>query len=174
MKTGPKMPADLDAEARKKWRELVDSVDPSVDNELLGNYCRMYSSLMAIRHQKAQQIKAGNYQTLVPGRDGSLQLNPMQTGENRMVASLNRMLRTLGLAPTREEQDRRKKKGASSTPPPPGFSGPEPAYGWEVEVMLCQGRLNPTPKEIEEERLRDMWLAARRSRGGMHGTTSEL
>ena len=37
------------------------------------------------------------------GQGWQMQLNPLLTAENRMVASLNRMLRTLGLAPSREE-----------------------------------------------------------------------
>jgi hypothetical protein len=162
------MPADLDAAAKKKWLELVDVVDPDADLELLGNYCRQHSSLMAMRKEKARQIKARTFQTMVPGRDKALQLNPLLTGENRLVASLNRMLRTLGLAPTREEQDRRVKKPAAG-PPPPGFTGPEPHYGWALEIALCKGLLDPTPKEVEEERLRDVWLAARRNQGGMRG-----
>lgn len=104
---GPERPSDLDREAKKKWAELVGSCDPDVDAELLGNYCRQHSSLLAIRSEKARQIKARTFETTVPGRDGSMQLNPLLTAENRMVASLNRMLRTLGLAPSREEQARR-------------------------------------------------------------------
>jgi phage terminase small subunit len=133
---GPKMPSDLDAEARRKWRELVDLVDPNMDGETLGNYCRVYSGLAAIRATKALQIKAGSYETLVPGRDGTMQLNPLQTAENRMVASLNRMLKSLGLAQSREEQEHRKKK-PSSNQAPPGMSGPEPPWGWEIEKEMC-------------------------------------
>jgi hypothetical protein len=166
------MPPDLDHHARKKWRELVEMVDPDIDGELIANYARVHGSLIAIRSERARQLKAGTYEALVPGRDKTLQLNPLQVAENRMVASLNRMLKTLGLAPARDEQMSRKKV-RPNTPPPPGLSGPEPAYGWEVEVQLCKGKLNPTPKEIEEERLRDLWVAARRKQGGMHGAVSE-
>ena len=142
------MPADLDLVARKKWRELIDAVDPGTDGELAGNYCRMYSGLMAIRSEKARQLKAGKYESLVPGRDGALQLNPLQTAENRMVASLNRMLRMLGLAPTREEQSFR---GKLPTEPPTGMDGPEPACGWAIEIALCRGLPNPTPEDLRRK-----------------------
>jgi hypothetical protein len=146
----PKMPSDLDHYARKKWKELLEMVDPDIDGELIANYARVHGSLMAIRSEKARQLKAGTYQSLVPGRDKTLTLNPLQVAENRMVASLNRMLRTLGLAPTREEQDRRQKK--PSNPTPPGFSGPEPRHGCAVELALC-GRLEElTPEQMEAER----------------------
>jgi phage terminase small subunit len=168
MKTGPKMPADLDAAAKKKWAELVDAVDLNIDTELLANYCRMYGGLMAIRSEKARLLKVGKYKTLVPGRDGSQQLNPLQTAENRMVSSLNRQLRGLGLAPSREEQEHRKKTPANN-PPPPGWTGPEPSHGWILEVALCKGPLDASPEEIEKERLRDLWVAARRNQGGKHG-----
>jgi phage terminase small subunit len=104
----PKPPSDLDPVARKKWKEMIETVDPTIDEELVANYARLHSSLMAIRSEKTRLVKTGKYETLVPGRDGALQLNPLQTAENRMVSSLNRMLRTLGLAPTREEQGRRR------------------------------------------------------------------
>jgi phage terminase small subunit len=128
------MPADLDREGKKKFRELIDAVDPGIDAELVANYCRMYGGLIAIRSEKARQLKAGEYKSLVPGRDGALQLNPLQTGENRMVATLNRMLRMLGLAPSREDQRRRL---PLQTDPPPGCTGPEPPWGWALEMALC-------------------------------------
>jgi phage terminase small subunit len=163
-----KTSADLDREAKKKWSELIDAVDPDVDRELLGNYCRQHSTLMAIRSEKAAQLKAGTFQTMLPGRDKSLQLNPMLTAENRIVAALNRMLRALGLALNREEQDRRKKK-RPYTPPPPGFSGPEPSHGWELAIALCRGLPEPTLEDLKLEKQWDEWLAARRNQGGIHG-----
>jgi phage terminase small subunit len=169
MNMGPKPPADLDREGRRKWAELVDAVDPD-DYEILANYARQHSTLLAIGAEKAKLIKAGTFSTMVPGRDKALQLNPLLTAESRLVSSLNRQLRGLGLSPSREEQDRRSKKPASG-PPPPGFSGPEPVYGWEVEIALCKGKPDPTPEEIEGDRLRDAWVAARRNQGGMHGPT---
>jgi phage terminase small subunit len=169
MNKGPKVPPDLDGPARKKWAALISVVDPDADLELLGNFCRQHSSLLGIRAEKAKLIKAGTFSTMVPGRDKALQLNPLLTGENRLVASLNRMLRTLGLTPGREEQDRRSGKQPQSDPPP-GMSGQEPRHGWELEVALCRGRLAPTPKQVEEDRLRDVWLAARRNQEGeRHG-----
>ena len=151
------MPSDLDQEAKKKWRELVDLVDPNTDDaELLGNYCRTYSSLIGVRAEKTREIKAGTFETMVPGRDKSKQLNPLLTAENRMVASLNRMLRTLGLVPNREQQDARKKV-RPDRPPPPGMTGPEPAYGWPIAIALCEG---PTimPEQEDLERQWDEWL----------------
>lgn len=135
MKKVPEMPSDLDREAKRKWRELIESCDPDVDAEVLGNYCRQHSSLLAIRSEKARQIKARTFQTMVPGRDGTMQLNPLLTAENRLIASLNRMLKTLGITPSCDEPGRPRK--TELNPPPPGFSGPEPACGWAIEQALC-------------------------------------
>jgi len=152
VKEGPKIPPDLDATAKRKWRELADSVDPEVDRELLANFCRQHSTLMAIRAEKAKLIKAGTFSTMVPGRDKALQLNPLLTAESRLVSSLNRQLRGLGLSPAREEQDRRGKKPRAN-PPPPGMSGPEPKWGWTIEAELCKHR-EPSPDEVEVDRRR--------------------
>jgi phage terminase small subunit len=102
MKTALDMPSDLDYQAKKKWEELVFSVDPNTDAELLGNYCRQHSSLLAIRREKKKQQKSGKFRTMVKGRDGTMALHPLITAENRMVASLNRMLQALGLVPSRD------------------------------------------------------------------------
>jgi hypothetical protein len=158
------MPADLDSTAKKKWNELAELVDENVDGELLGHYCRQWSSLLSLRREKSKQVKDGSFKTMVRGRDSSEQLNPMLREENRLVSALARMLRSLGLTPTRDEQEYRKKKAPNSGPPPPGFSGPEPKYGWVLEAALCKGRLEQTPEEIEQERLRDAWVAARREK----------
>lgn len=163
MKEGSKIPPDLDATAKRKWRELADGVDPEVDRELLANFCRQHSTLMAIRTEKAKLIKAGTFSAMVPGRDKALQLNPLLTAESRLVSSLNRQLRGLGLSPSREEQDRRTRKPLPG-PPPPGFSGPEPACGWVVEIALCRGLPNPTAEDVEQERQWDEWLADRKRR----------
>jgi phage terminase small subunit len=135
MKTGPEMPGDLDKIARAKWQELVESCDPDVDTETLANYCRQHSSLLTIRGEKAKQMKARTFETMVPGRDGTMQLNPLLTAESRLIASLNRMLSTLGLMPSRDERGTGRKP--QSNPPPPGMSEPEPSWGWETERALC-------------------------------------
>jgi phage terminase small subunit len=167
MNMGPKPPADLGREGKRKWAELVDAVDPD-DYEILANFCRQHSTLLSIRAEKAKLIKAGQFSAMVPGRDKALQLNPLLTSEGRLVSSLNRQLRTLGLAPTADEQTRRKKKPASG-PPPPDMTGPEPVWGWECEIALCRGLPNPTAGDVEQERQWDLWLAARRNQGGKHG-----
>lgn len=133
MKMVAKIPSDLDPAARKKWRELAETCDPDVDPELLANYCRQHSTMMAIREDRACQQKVGTFKTMVPGRDGTEVLNPLLVYEGRLVAGLNRMLGSLGLAASREGQARR----PEPSPPPPGFSGPEPACGWEIEKKLC-------------------------------------
>ena len=152
-------PADLDGPAKRKWNELLDSVDPDVDRELLANFCRQHSTLLAIRAEKAELIKAGTFSTMVPGRDKALQLNPLLTAESRLVASLNRQLRGLGMSPSREEQDRRTKK-PRPLPPPPGMEGPEPDYGWRIAIALSRGLPNPTPEDLQREKGWDEWLAA--------------
>jgi phage terminase small subunit len=139
LKTRISAPADLDREGKKKFRELIEIVDPDIDRELVANYCRQFSSLAAIRREKAAQIKAGTFQTMTPGRDKTLQLNPLLTAEGRLIASQNKALRTLGLAQDREGQERQKKKHLP-TPAPPGHRGPEPSWGWEIETKICGGK----------------------------------
>jgi hypothetical protein len=169
MKPTMEAPSDLDYQAKKKWEELVGSLDVDADGELLGNYCRQHSSLMAIRREKRKQQKSGKFKTMVPARDGTKGLNPLLVTENRLIASLNRMLKGLGLTPSKESSGR---VTILPTPPPPGFprDAKEPKWGWTLEAALCKGKLDPTPKELEQERLRDEWLAARRNQGGKYGT----
>jgi phage terminase small subunit len=135
MKTAPGMPSDLDYQAKKKWQELVGSIDVDADLEMLANYCRQHSTLLAIRREKTKQMKSGKFQTMVKGRDGTKVLNPLITAESRMVASLNRMLKSLGLASSREEA------GVNRSPPviqpPLGMQGNEPSWGWTLERALC-------------------------------------
>jgi phage terminase small subunit len=135
MKSASGMPSDLDYQAKKKWRELVGSVDVDADLEMLSNYCRQHSSLLAIRRERTRQQKSGKFQQLVKGRDGTMTLNPLVTAENRMVASLNRMLQTLGLA------SREQTKGRRSLPTPrPHWASVgegEPSGGWAIEAALC-------------------------------------
>ena len=138
---GPEMPPDLDREAKKKWAELVGSCDPDVDAELLANYCRQHSTLLAIRSEKAKRTKGRTFETLVAGRDGTMVLNPLLVTENRLIASLNRMLRTLGLVPSPEEKRRRPPLQADA---PPGCTGPEPPWGWALEMALC-GPIDEVP-----------------------------
>jgi P27 family predicted phage terminase small subunit len=131
-------PPDLDREAKRTWEELVGSCDPDLDTELLANYCRQYSSWLAIRSEKARQIKARTFETTVPGRDGSMQLNPLLTAESRLIASLNKMLKQLGLTTSPDDRGARKEPN----PTPPGCSGPEPACGWAIELKLCGDALS--------------------------------
>jgi phage terminase small subunit len=130
-----KIPSDLDPAARKKWRELAETCDPDVDPELLANYCRQHSTLMAIREERARQQKAGTFQTMTHGRDGTEVLNPLLVHEGRLVAALNKMLKPLGLMSSIDERSTNRKP--EPNPPPPGFSGPEPACGWALEIALC-------------------------------------
>ncbi len=159
---GPKMPPDLDSTARKKWNELAELVDEDTDGELLGHYCRQWSSLVCLRREKSKQQKDGSFKTMVRGRDASEQLNPMLREENRLVSALARMLRSLGLTPTRDQQEYRKKKAPNSDPPPPGMSGSEPGHGWQIEIALCRGLPNPTPADLKRDKQWDEWLAARK------------
>lgn len=137
MKSMPGMPSDLDYQAKKKWRELVGCVDVDADLEMLANYCRQHSNLLAIRRERARQQKRGKFETMTRGRDGTKVINPLITAENRMVASLNRMLKGLGLASTREET------GMKRSPPPkprPAWAVPgseEPNHSWACEAALC-------------------------------------
>ena len=87
---------------------------------MLGNYCRLHSSLLGIRREKKKQQKSGKFRTMVKGRDGTMALHPLIIVENRMVGSLNRMLKELGLASSREET--KAKRPLPSTPPPAGHA----------------------------------------------------
>ena len=136
MKKADRPPADLDGPAKRKWRELCDAVDPD-DHELLANFCRQHSILLAIRAERARLIRAKTFATMIPGRDKALQLNPLLTAEARLTTSLNRQLRGLGLAPERQEQFRRSKAKGPETDRPPGATGPEPPWGWDLEMKLC-------------------------------------
>ena len=176
------MPADLDREAKKKWKELILAIDPTADLELLGLYCRTHSSLMSLRAEKAQLQAAGTFRTMVAGREGSEQLNPMLREENRLVTALARMLRSLGLTPTRDQQEQRKKT-RQPTPAPPGFTGPEPSHGWAIELALCGPLPGPDGRESESDRRRQAnekllaeknWRAYERDYdGGKNGTGNE-
>jgi phage terminase small subunit len=162
--TEPKMPRDLDKDARRKWVEITELADlGSLDAELLGNYCRTHSNLVAVRKEKKAQQKAKQFQTMTVAKNGATVLNPLLVAESRLMQMAGRMLAGLGISGNgkRAEEIRKPSKPKH---PPPGFSGPEPVYGWEVEVQLCKGKLDPTPEEIEEERLRDAWVAARRAK----------
>lgn len=165
------MPPDLDRQAKRKFREMAEACDPDVDQELLANYARTYSILVSLRAERAKQEAAGVFTTMVAGRDSTQVLNPLIVGENRTIAALNRMLKGLGLAS--QEANSGRPRLPPPTPPPPGFprDAVEPKWGWEIEIALCKGRLDPTPDELAEERLRDAWVAARRNQGGMHGPT---
>ena len=109
----PKIPSDLDRVARAKWRELELSVDPDSDLELLANYCRIYSSLIGVRKEKAALMKSGKWQTTVTGPYGKAKiLNPLLTQENRLIASQTKMLKMLGLATSRDQVGKKQKSAA--------------------------------------------------------------
>lgn len=136
MKPVAEMPSDLDYQGKKKWEELIGSVDVDADAEMLGNYCRQHSNLLAIRREKKKQQKSGKFRTMVKGRDGTMALHPLITAENRMVSSLNRMLQTLGLA----SREQTKGKRPLSTTPRPAWAthgAEEPRGGWPIEAALC-------------------------------------
>lgn len=136
MKSASDRPKDLDYRAKKKWDELVGCVDVDADLEMLANYCRQHSSLLALRRERWQLHRKGNFQSMVKGRDGTQTLNPMLVAENRLIASLNRMLKGLGLTPTRD--DGKKRKPLSE--PRPAWANPdcpEPSCGWALESALC-------------------------------------
>ena len=135
MKPAREMPEDLDFQGRKKWEELVGSCDPGVDGEMLANYCRQHSTLLAIRREKRRQQKSGKFRTMVPGRDGTQVLNPLLVTENRLIASLNKTLQALELMSSRGETKGKRPLPSSSRPP--GMHGEEPPWGWAIEEKLC-------------------------------------
>jgi hypothetical protein len=158
------MPADLDTVAKRKYRELLNLCDPDVDKESMQNYARQHSTLLLIREERGRQQAAGTFTTMVEGRDKSQVLNPLLVHESRLVASLNRTLKLLGLTSPRDESIPHRKLESES--PPPGFTGDEPSHGWPIEVLMCKGPLNQTAADIAEERLRDLWVAARTHQAG--------
>jgi phage terminase small subunit len=137
MKTVCESPKDLDYQAQKAWDELIGRVDLDADLEMLANYCRQHSSLLSIRREKKKLQKSGKFRTMVKGRDGTMAIHPLITAENRMVASLNRMLQTLGLACSPREGTKGKRP-LSTTPRPAWAVGDgEPRWGWQIEAALC-------------------------------------
>jgi phage terminase small subunit len=133
----PKMPRDLDKEAKKKWLEITDLADlGSLDGELLGNYCRTHSNLVAVRKEKKAQQKAKQFQTMITAKNGSTVVNPLITAESRLMQAAGRMLVQLGISGNGKRQEEIRKP-SKSQPPPPGFTGPEPAWGWEIEKKMC-------------------------------------
>jgi hypothetical protein len=139
--TAPEMPSDLDRAAKKKWEEMLGSCDVDVDLEMLANYCRQHSSLMAIRGEKSRQVKARTFETMVRGRDGTMVLNPLLVTENRLIASLNRMLKSLGLTIPQEQ------RGPKRPLPEVGQIDP-------LELALCGPGPERNPAQIEADRRR--------------------
>jgi phage terminase small subunit len=138
MKTGvPKAPGDLDRDAKRRWKELVLSVDPD-DWDVLALLCRQHSNLLAIRAEREKMVKAGTFQQLVKGREGSTQLNPLTRREDKLILSQNRMLRQLGLASTRDARRSNAKQRVQAVPRPKWApaDAEEPACGWDIEGAL--------------------------------------
>ena len=170
------MPKDFDADARKKWREMLrlkPDISPS-QGETLANLCRNHSNLVAIRKAKAAAQKDGSFTAMVTAKNGSLVQNPLIKAESRLIVLENRMLGVLKLNDDRP--------GAPPTMRPAGFLGPEPAHGWAIELALC-APLERSPAETEADRRRqanEKLLAANDWRayeqnydGGKHGTGNE-
>jgi hypothetical protein len=128
-------PKDLGSAGKKLWKELVLSVNPE-DLEMLANYCRQHSSLLAVRKEKTRLQKARQFSMMVPGRDGTLVVHPMLREETRLVGSLNRMLRQLGLVRSLDYGAKKKPLGD----PRPKWAPPdaeEPKCGWDIESIMC-------------------------------------
>jgi phage terminase small subunit len=153
MKTGiPRAPADLDREGKKRWKELILSVELD-DRDVLASYCRQYSSLLALRAERAQMVAAGTFQQLVRGREGSLVLNPLTRREDKLIASTSRTLRQLGLASTRDAR-LSKAKQRIKVDPRPKWAPPdaeEPRCGWDIEAIMCGfKRWNERTRDYED------------------------
>lgn len=151
----PKMPKDLDKDARRKWNEITELADlGSLDAELLGNYCRTHSNLVAVRKEKKAQQKAKAFTTMVVAKNGATVLNPLLVAESRLMQMAGRMLAGLGISGNgkRAEEIR---KPSKAQPQPPGFSGPEPRHGWALEAALCTRPGPPSPEQAEADRRRE-------------------
>jgi phage terminase small subunit len=136
----PKMPKDLDREARRKWGELTEMADlGELDADLLASFCRNHSNLMEVRKVKKAQQKAKQFQTMTVAKNGSTVLNPLIVAESRLMQAGGRMLVQLGISGNGKRQETLRKPKA--TPPPAGFSGPEPPWGWAIEEKLCRNKL---------------------------------
>jgi phage terminase small subunit len=149
----PKMPRDLDKDARKKWNEITELADlGSLDAELLGNYCRTHSNLVAVRKEKRAQQKAKTFTTMTIAKNGSTVLNPLLVAESRLMQMAGRMLAGLGISGNGKRQEEIRKP-SKPQPVPHGFTGPEPKHGWGIEAALC-GSSERSAEEIESERRR--------------------
>lgn len=132
----PKMPRDLDKDGRAKWHEITEIADlKEIDAELLANYCRTHSNLIALRREKKKQQTAKTFRTMVVAKNGATVLHPLVVAESRLMQAGGRMLVQLGLSGNGKRQEQIRKP--SKEPPPAGFYGDEPAHGWAIEQKLC-------------------------------------
>jgi hypothetical protein len=131
-----KMPRDLDKDGRAKWHEIMQIADlESLDAELLGNYCRTHSNLIAVRREKKIQQTTKTFRTMVIAKNGATVLHPLIVAESRLMQAGGRMLLQLGLSGNGKRQEQIRKPSKN---PPPGLHGIEPTYGWEIEEKLCR------------------------------------
>ncbi|HMF54369.1 MAG TPA: hypothetical protein VK593_08465 [Edaphobacter sp.] len=132
----PKMPRDLDKDGRAKWHEITEIADlESLDAELLANYCRTHSNLIAVRREKKIQQTAKTFRTMTTAKNGAIVLHPLIVAESRLMQAGGRMLVQLGLSGNGKRQEQIRKP--SKNPPPAGFYGDEPPHGWAIEQKLC-------------------------------------
>jgi len=127
----PTCPSDLDAAAKKKWRELVKLLAETgmlrkVDRDVLALYCTAFS-----RWREAEKFvaKLGH---LIKGPNGGSYINPSLAVANRAMEQMRRFGKLLGLDPASRKalgmkaatkvtgvQARDRSKG----PPPPRHQG---------------------------------------------------
>jgi len=142
---GLKMPRDLDKDARHKWCEITEIADlEPLDADLLSNYCRTHSNLMAVRREKRTQQKAKTFHTMTTAKNGAIVLHPLIVAESRLMQAGGRMLVQLGLSGNGKRQEQIRKP--SKNQPPPGFYGDEPKHGWPIELALCGTDFPPKGK----------------------------
>lgn len=94
----PTCPTDLDAGAKKKWRELVKLLGETgmlrrVDRDVLAMYCTAFS-----RWREAEKFvaKLGH---LIKGPNGGFYVNPSLAVANRAMEQMRKFGKLLGLDP---------------------------------------------------------------------------
>ena len=124
----PKCPADLDAVAKRKWKEVIKLLTAmdllsKADKDMIELYCNAYS-----RYQSAQAM-VKKFGEILKSKQGGLYRSPYLDVANHASKEMQKLARSLGLDPLS-----RKKLGVVTTkttgvssrdrnagPPPPGL-----------------------------------------------------
>ena len=96
----PEMPADLNAEEREKWEEIVRDLDSmGVLSSELGSMIERYARAWGGWNETRRQIEATGGMAIVDG-NGNLRRNPLNTDLHKFNDIMIRLLPEFGLTPS--------------------------------------------------------------------------